>query len=186
MPIKLISLDELKIKLEMTDVTHDLILGQIINGMSSHFQTYCNRLFKSEERTEILDGGKKHYYLRAYPIDTTEILEVKINEVLKVNGSDYFVYADSGGITFNYDTTDYLQNISIKYTGGYDEEDGVLSVPDDLKSACLSQCAFEFQRRNEIGVNSINREYGSIAISNVNKLLPDVKDILRFYRKLPG
>lgn len=171
----------------MTDVvTHDPILEQIVDGMSSRFQTYCNRLFKSEERTEILDGGKKFYYLRAFPIDTTEILEVKINEILKVNGSDFFVYPDSGGITFKHETAEYPLNISIKYTGGYEETDGVLSVPDGLKDACLTQCAFVFQRRNEIGVNSINRDSGSIAISNVNKLLPDVEGILKLYRKSPG
>lgn len=168
------------------DVTHDLILEQIIDGMSSNFQNYCNRLFKAEERTEILDGGKKYYYLRAFPIDTTEIFEIKINDVLKVNDSDYFVYADSGCIRFQYDTADYPQNVSIKYTGGYEDEDGVLSVPDDLKGACLTQCAFVFQRRNDLGVNSIDRDHGSIAISNVNKLLSDVKDVLRFYRKSPG
>lgn len=170
----------------MTDVTHDSILEQIIDGMSSNFQSDCNRLFKSDERTEIYDGGKKYYYLNAYPIDITEILEVKINDVLKVKDSDYFVYANSGGITFKYSVTDYPQTVSIKYTGGYDEIDGVLDVPDDLKSACLLQCAFEFQRRNEISVTAIDRDRGSISIGNVNDLLPNVKAILNFYRKSPG
>lgn len=185
--MKLISLNDLKTKLEITDiVTHDPILEQIIDGMSSNFQTYCNRQFKSEERTDILDGGKKYYYLQAYPVDITETLEVKIDDVLKVKDSDYWVYTTNGGITFKYSTSDYLQNVSIKYTGGYDEIDGVLSVPDDLKSACLLQCAFEFQRRDGIGVTAIDRDRGSITISNVNKLLPIVKETLKFYRKSPG
>lgn len=62
-------------------------------------------------------------------------------------------------------------------------------APDDLRLAAMLQCSYAFRRRKETGLKSVSTPDGSktfeTAQTQPTKLLPEVKDMLRSYRKVP-
>jgi hypothetical protein len=101
--------------------------------------------------------------------------------------SDYYIWEDEGRIEFVAAHTSTLpKQVKITYTGGYSLSSGVLDVPDDLKRACKLQVAYEFKRRNDIGITAMTLPDGSITSMEVNEFLPEVRKILVHYRRQPG
>ena len=181
--MKLISLDELKEFLEKTDTEHDTILERFIEQVGVRFESYTGRRFTEAARTEKFDGGKRLYYMDAFPIDTGQTLTVKEDDVTMVVDLDYFIKATSGLIEFTGKTSEAKPNIiEVTWTGGYSTTDEVLDVPDDLKMVCTLQCAFQFKRRKEPGLRSVSTPDGAINSYAPNTLLPEVERVLRTYK----
>jgi hypothetical protein len=55
-----------------------------------------------------------------------------------------------------------------------------------MKLAVIMQVAFAFRKRREIGVSSISLPDGSMSMNVPLKLLSEVRDILKDYRKIPA
>lgn len=184
--MKLISLSDLKSWLGKVDTVHDVELGLLIDHVSARIETALNRNLKKEQRIVYFNAGRRHYWVDAYPIDAVAAITVEVDGTVKVKDSDYYVWEKEGLIEFQ-TATSYSKpkQVKITWTGGYTETAGTLAVPDDLKKACLMQCAFEFRRRNDIGLSSINIPDGSISVLSPAKLLPEVEAIIAGYRKLP-
>ena len=159
--MKLISLDDLKAFLEITSSTQDSLLNLIITNISARIESFCNRKFTKTSRTSYYSCEKdtvvtKKCYLDAYPVDTLLPLTVTYSGSVQTVDTDYFIWPEPGCVEF-YTVLPYVRprDIKIDYYGGYDEIDGVLEVPDDLKFACLIQCAFIFRRRKDIGLQNV-------------------------------
>lgn len=182
--MKLISLDSLKTFLEKTDNQHDAMLTTIIEQVSQALETALNRKLTKAERVEKFNGDRRMYYVSAYPIDTGAALSVSVEGVVKTKDSDYFVDAESGLIEF-WLTTVYTKpfGVQITYTGGYTVSSDVLAVPDDLKRATMMQCAFDFKRRKDLGLTSVTMPDGTLTTEMPAELLPEVKRIIKTYRK---
>jgi hypothetical protein len=184
---KLISLEDLKTYLEKNDTDHDELLTPLIDQVSARFETFTGRRFAAASRTETFDGGERLYYMDAFPIDTGEALTVSVDGSVKVLNTDYFVKATRGLIEFGAKTLNTEPNIvEITWTGGYPVAagDGAVDVPDDLKGACLLQCAFQFKRRKEPGLTSVATPDGSINSFRPNVLLAEVVNVLKSYKVL--
>lgn len=184
--MKLCSVSDLKAYLEKTDNQHDTLLGIIVDQVSQRIETALNRKLLKTSRTEYFNGGRRLYYLAAYPVDLATTFTVAVENVAKVRDSDYYVDANSGLVEFWLETNfTKPRGVVITYTGGFalDTTTQVLSVPDDLKRAALLQATFDFRRRKDIGLSSVTMPDGSVNVESPASLLPEVKSILKSYRK---
>lgn len=187
MSIKLVSLDNVKAFLEKTDTEHDTLLTMLIEQVSARIETFLNRKLKKQERTEYFDSGPEVFSLSAPPVDTSATLTVKLNDDAMTKGDDFYLHPDEGVIEFVTGTgVAWPRDLEVTYTGGYaEDENGILQVPDDLKRACLLQVAFDFRRREDIGLAAVSLPDGSVSTLRPAELLPEVKEILKAYRRRP-
>lgn len=184
--MKLCSVADLKVYLEKPDNQQDTLLGMIIDQVSQRIETALNRKLTKVARTEKFNGGRRLYYVAAYPIDEALALTVVVEGVSKVKDTDFFVEPTSGLIEFWLETVfTKPRGVVITYTGGFatDTPTQLVSAPDDLKRAALLQAAFDFRRRKDIGLSSVTMPDGSVAVESPASLLPEVKSILKAYRK---
>jgi hypothetical protein len=120
--MKIISILDLKVFLEKTDIIQDSLLGTVIDTASAQIQTYLNRKLKKQTLTEVFDAGRKLYFLSAYPVDTLQTLTVTYKGITQTLDSDFFLWPEIGQIEFNNETIRINpREISIAYTGGYTE-----------------------------------------------------------------
>ena len=175
--MKLISLEDLTSYLEKTDTKHNTLLTSIIEQVSQRIETFLRRELKEEERTKVFNGGLKKYLLPAYPINTGQDITIDIDGVTSfIEDTDYFVWDEMGMIEFTGNISSEKPRIlSITWTGGYLETTGVIAVPDDIKRACVMQCAMEFRRRKDMGISSVSSPDGNITVNRPAALLPEVK-----------
>ena len=190
--IRLVSLTDLKTFIEKTDTVHDSLLKMIIENVSASIETYLNRNLLKAARTVYRDAGRRYYYLPAYPIDESATLTVTYDGTLQTKDTGYFVRADDGLIEFQKSVVPIYtdpKEIVIVWTGGYaaSADNECLDVPYDMKEAALRQSAYNFRRRKDIGISSISMPDGSISKNPIDAfLLPEVKDLLRNYRRPAG
>lgn len=183
MAIQFVDKSSVKAIMEKTDSTHDTIITSLIQYISKNIETYCNRSFKKESRTEVFNAGRKYYFLSAVPIDSSVALIVTLTGAAQTINSQYYLWDDLGLIEFITSPTDTTPKaVSITYTGGYTETDSILTVPDDLKHACIEQTIFLFRRRKDIGLSSVSMPDGSINVLSPNDWLKSVLGILNHYR----
>jgi len=189
MSISLVSKDTVKLFLDiaLTDTNYDSLIITLIQLVSDRIQLFLNRELAAIERIDYFEAGRRKYYVSAYPILNPTTLTVALDTNIQTNNEEYFVREDVGLIEFEFKTC-YVEpkEIKITYIGGYTETLGVLNVPDALKYACLLQTAFVFRRRKDIGMNSISMPDGSMATMFSGDLLPEVKNVLKGFRKSPG
>jgi hypothetical protein len=183
MSIRLVTLQSLKDFLEKTDNTQDALLNDIIGWVSKEFETYLNRNLKKEQRTKHFDSGNRIYCLPAYPIDSAATFTMTYSNATQTLNNHYYLYEDEGIVEF-FCRTYYTmpKEIAVTWTGGFEEVNNVLNVPDDIKFACVLQSAFVFKRRKDLGLNSINLPDGSVSVLSPTDLLPDVRKILNRYK----
>ena len=183
MSIQFVDKTDVKAIMEKTDSTHDTIITSLIQYVSKNMETYCNRFFKKESRTEIFNAGRKHYFLSAPPVDTSVALIVTLTGTAQTVNSHYYLWDDLGIVEFITSPTDTTPKaVSIMYTGGYTESSSVLAVPDDLKHACIEQVIFLFRRRKDIGLSSVSMPDGSINVLSPNDWLKSALGVLNRYK----
>ena len=188
--MKLCSLSELKEYLEIdASVTdYDSALIDVIEKVSKEVETTLNRKLKKQQRVEYFPTGKKIYSLSAYPVDEDSIT-VEVWGSQKTKDSDYFVWADSGIVEFVESTgTPWPKKVKITYTGGYEEVNGIVQVPDDLKRAVILICAFDFKkkRKSELGIDPATSLYPSSEARLPDSLeMREARRILTRYRRIP-
>jgi hypothetical protein len=183
--MRLGSLTDLKVLLEKTDTDHDTLLGIILDSVSVSFEGYTNRNFEKLLRTEYFDTGGKIFQVRAFPIDSAIATILIIDGTTYTVNDDYYIFTDKGYFEFSSDTikTD-PKEVSITYTGGYSwtTGSGRIDVPNDLMFACLTQSAYIFRNRKNIGQNSVTLPDGSVNVNNQDEFLPQVISVLDRYK----
>lgn len=187
--MNLISLKELRTFLEKKedDPKHNDILETLIKYVSQRVESFTNRELLEASRTERYNGGRRFYPLPAYPISSSVAPVVTVDGSTQTVDIDYFVDEKDGVIEFAEDTQATRPRIvSITWTGGYAVTNDVIAVPDDIKRACLFQCAYEFRRRMDMGQTVASGPQGSTHVTNPADLLPEVKNSLKQHRKPPS
>lgn len=143
----LTTVTDLKAFLDITVSTHDDLLEDIINTVSQFIENYCNRYFISSEREEYYSGDSlKYLSLKAYPItdvDTLKINETEISARTITTGSGYVIISDRGLLYYSGKFTEGVENIYVKYTGGYS------TLPSDLVTACWDLCGILWTYRTK-------------------------------------
>jgi len=92
-----------------------------------------------------------------------------------ITGEDYATYWSQLGA------------VGVAWASGtqYLDHSYLSGCPDDARLAALMQMAFAFRRRKDIGISSISMPDGSFSKLVPMKLLAEVVDILRPYRRVP-
>lgn len=181
--MRLAPLNNLKIFLGNPKAEHDPLLGVLLDSVSVRVERFLNRNLEKAQRTEYFNPGKRRFFLSSFPIDLTAAFTVTVDSAVKTIGTDYWVWSDSGMIEFStIPASTNPQSISVTYTGGYLAGD----IPDALQLATIMQAAFLFRRRNDLGLSSVSMPDGSLSVNNPTKLLPEVVDTLKAYRRTPS
>lgn len=192
----LVPLSDVKAFLEITDASFDSLLNSIIQYDSDRIQTFLNRQLRSVSRTQYFQTGRRKYYLSAYPIDSIITPTVTSDDDSQTVNDDFYVWNDDGLIEFTYNTSNSEpKQLSVTYTGGYTSSVTTVGgnvtyclygnggVPDTIKFATLKQVVYDFTTRRKVGMTSISMPDGSVSMMYTDGLLPDVKNMLKMYRK---
>ena len=180
------------------DTVDDAAINDIIRGMSSTFDQFCNRtiLLNSAAATEYYDGGYDCIMLPRFPLATvtsiTESAEGTYdwdNETALTNNEDYRVINSTGWIKrlHGNEFMEGIETVRIVYTGGYVAPGitvgtGETALPDSIREAAIEQSQFIFKRRDDIGLTSVSTQGMSVTKFSAIDLLPMVKKILNKYK----
>lgn len=179
--MRLASLDDLKLFLEIIKTDHDPLLVMLLDSVSVRIERFLNRNLEKLQRVEYFNPGKRRYFLSSFPVDLTAAFTITCEAVAKTKDTDYWVWSDSGIVEFlSTPIASNPRSIVVTYTGGYAT---TADLPDSLRFAVVMQTAFMFRRRKDLGLSSVSLPDGSLSVNNPTKLLPEVIDILRSYRK---
>ena len=157
-------------------------LETVINGVSTFFESYCDRTFHSTTYTEYLDGsGVKYLIPNHYPITSvTSIYDDSSwgwgGDYL-VDSDDYRIMNDQNTILKDGTWATGDENIKLEYVAGYS------TIPDDLKLACLQQCVYEIKMISAKQISHRTLPDGTILYENVS-LISLVKMILNNFRRV--
>lgn len=193
--MKLITTASLKAFAEIKDSHSDVFIGMLVDSMSERIEEYLNRYLTKAEYTEYFEAGSSRlkYWLPAYPVDLAEDFTVTDSGIALTINRDYYVRENQGLIEFANSTAKTKpKQIKVVWTGGYEEiedsstEDGTLNVPASMKLGAYLQCSYMYKRRNDLGLTSISIAGGfTIGKMPAMALLPDVKEMLNKFRRIP-
>jgi hypothetical protein len=76
----------------------------------------------------------------------------------------------------------------VTFAGGYvlpgnTPGTGQTALPAELEQAAIEQCAYWYQRRDQLGLTSVSGEGGSISNFTALDLLPGVRAVLNKYER---
>jgi hypothetical protein len=196
--VNLTTLAKVKTLLELTETDWDGLINELIGAVSERCASYCNRDFENKSRVEYHDGGGRYLYLMGLPVvgsitsiygsDTWEWASGDL-----INADDYFLHA-SGMVGYRYGAWPYgPKALKVTYTGGYGSffegegspPEGYNPPPDGLEMAARTQVAYDFNRRKDVGLESVSFPDGTIQKVSSGEFLPSVKAVLNRYRIRP-
>jgi hypothetical protein len=187
--MKICSLAALKIFLEETGTTFDILLGQILDDVSARMMAALNRELRAGTYTEYHRTPSRTIYLRARPVTAITSVDYQDNPI---DSEFYDSDLDLGAIYFDDWVTDQetARGMKIVYTGGYAEDvNGVLTgAATDLHlirlaGAVKKQAAKEFLHRKDIGVSSFTMPDGSTSNLEALPWLPEVLDVISLEKR---
>lgn len=162
------------------------IVEIISNGIVKKIENYTGRkLAYQADYTEIVKPNYDVFYLEKFPVDS-------ISSIIPI-GDDGTYDTDDAIATTDYHTelTDgkiiknsgcwTAEKYQIIYTGGfrtYGSSGSGTDLPDNLIQAHVLQFKYEFDNRQNLGLQNVNGQNGQIAYRNPLTLLPEVKEIL--------
>jgi uncharacterized phiE125 gp8 family phage protein len=188
----LADLDELKRYMDITGSTDDDDdeLVATLNRISKAMETYCDRKFYIQERTEYYRGtGTNTLVLYQYPITSVSGVWISTSRTWDATtltaSSDYFINNNANAlIMYNSDfTAEEYENIRVIYSAGLFSS--TATVPADLKMACLKEASRMYRTRNDKGYSSRSSDSagGVDTVSFITaEFTPETLSILQRYR----
>lgn len=193
-----------RLGIEQFDDADDVILNLLIGWVGARFERHCGRNFdRVAGDTQEFDGDATELLVNRSPIESVSAWHLKDNEtdgwVAETTTPDYLIRAASNGVKCVVSLNGIalgsaLQRLRITYTGGYvlpgtTPGAGQTALPADIEAAAVEQCAHWYQRRHQLGLQSVSGEGGSVSAlgqSGVTPLdlLPAVLNTLAGYRRL--
>lgn len=185
------------IKGSTASVDNEIIAS--INRISKAIETYCDREFYIQERTETYEGtGGEQLWTDQYPITNVSGVWLSAtrtwNDNSLIDSDDYYEARDGYSIVYpnNVFTEESYENIRIIYTAGLhsgveDTSADAVIVPDDLKLACIKEVVRNYKFHKDKGLNSRATGGGEIVGDTLNfitdEFMPETIAILkRYYR----
>jgi hypothetical protein len=194
----LCTLADVKLRRGLDNTDNDTLIERIILGVAAAFESYCRRplLLTAAAVTEYYTGQGPYMQLARYPIAAITSIKEAADfnftdaEALTADEDYRIVRSGKSGILYSllgsWDPNP--DAIQVVYKGGYcyagaTVGSGETALPDDLREAAIEQAVFLFQRKDDMGLVSLNYQGGSINKQVDMNLLPQVRQILDNYRK---
>jgi len=193
------TLDDVKVRLGITDAESDQLINTIIAGVGGIFDSYTHRtlIAPAADVTEQVTGYSYMLRVKRYPIiSITSIKEAWDYEFddaeLLTNPEDYVIAGggEKGVLMRRVGMWPLLpESIQIIYRGGYcaageTPGTGEHQLPDEIREAAIMQASFTYKRKDDIGLSAVS--FGGTGIQKFSAidLLPQVKEVLKTYRRL--
>lgn len=182
----LVSLDNTKSFLAITNHDYDDLLRILINQATEYIESYCGgkRFASTVHTNEEYDGnGMYELNLKHYPIITfTSLAENNAtdnsDDWSTVDANEYWMDTDTGIITKTSTFTRGKFNYRATYTAGY------ASIPHDLQYACMTLISEIWTKRKSTGVKSESLGDHSIAFAESKETNNVIKEILSRYKEM--
>ena len=194
------ALARVKTRASLTRTEFDVMLTQIIDGLTALFERLTNRtLLRAEGIVALFDGGRSVIgLLKALPIEAITEIKEDANPVdftavtALIDGTDFIANPDGGLITHLPTRVNWLtgiRNVRVTYTGGYvaagsTPQVNQAAMPEDLQEAATMQAGHYFKHRDRLGITSISADGASLGLAPA-ELLPAVRKTLLNYRRYP-
>jgi len=168
--------------LQIQTVSNDIDdnINETINRVSTMFETYCGRTFKSASFTEYHDGGSSFIFPKNTPI--TSITSISEDSswawaAASIISSSSYRITDSNSIYYDGIFSSGIQSIKLIYTGGY------TTLPQDIVQASITETARIIKHRTDFDVLSVNRDDGTVSFTTYD-FLPLSLKTLNSYRSM--
>lgn len=181
----LVSLDDVKSYIGVTDTAEDDTIGYLMNLVSKLFDTATGRTLVASDLTEYYEGdGTNKLFLRSYPINSTnETIEVYVDADkvfaadTQIDSNSLFVDGEVGYVEFIGSQFDTWEGIKVVYNGGY------TTIPYDLRMAALEAFGVLWKRRSEKRFDTSNVSKGDVNYSYIDDWPYTVHQVLERYRR---
>jgi hypothetical protein len=160
------------------DATLDNLIHDLINRVSTLFESYCGRVFRAVDYTEYYDGGGRMLFPNQNPINSiTAIYEdsdwVWGSDSL-IDASDYRIM-DSKYIIYDGFFSTGEGSVKLVYNAGY------TSLPLDLTQVAIEECGRKLSRRTDYYEQSKTLSDGTVTYTSLD-LMPQTKRVLDMYK----
>ncbi len=178
----LTTLADVKAYLRLTTDKDDALLQTLITNCSAFIETWTNRIFKSTDYTDVMDGigwTSRKIAFQNYPC--TAVSAVTIDDIVipAASNTTEFGYRFNENFLFlnGYSFCEGFQNVVVSYTAGYS------ATPSDVAQACIQIVALRYRELERIGQHSkvLNGENVNFTTTAVQ---PDVAITLGHYTKV--
>ena len=181
-----------RLGLDAFDTNDDALLTNLLKHVSARFSAECHRVFDY--------GAALTYQFRASdvninvdhpPIELVTKFELKTTEsagwVLQ-SAIDYLLSPQKSIIELAQPLGEITQLGRVTYTGGYilpgtTPTGNQIALPDDIEQACIEQVAYWYQRRAQLGLQSVSNESGIVQQFQSSDLLPQVRAVLKHHER---
>jgi hypothetical protein len=171
--------DDLKALLDIKGTEFDTILQDIVEGVLEEADEFMGLAYSLvTEQVQYFDGGGSTLYLGHANVSNVTVVE---DEVTLAADDDYMVYPERGVIRHKTGAfATGLRNVVVTYDGGYSED----LLPKSLKRKLIKQASYEFRRRQDAGLSSVQFPDGSVQKFAMGEWLPDVEQELNRRRRI--
>ena len=135
--------------IEADDNAYDSLIQRLITASSSQVETYCNRVFETQDYSESYDGNASDIlFMNNTPIVSVTSLSI---EGEGLDPDEFKVYDDYVRLVSGLFTPGQL-NVSVQYSAGYYDPQ-TESPPADVEDACIQLVDFKFNLRGAEGLD---------------------------------
>lgn len=179
----MITLEDLKEYLNITETDADTVLAKGIESAKSSICNFTNRGFEKTEYVEVVEKMRDDilnifFFVKNYPI--TELIKIEY-----LSGTDWVEYTTDTAIDPEYGNKVYCDDlpsgkIKVTYTGGYD------TIPAEIKECCI-ELAAEYYFNSDLGSKRLgvkSKNWNSQAGEGItySSIRQDVMDKLQPWR----
>ena len=178
----MISLDDLKYYLNISDNSQDDFLLKIIDMAVDRINNLCRRNLNYGTRFDILDGNKQNLlWLKDFPVEKIESIKYRTEigsfdhdlfEAGSISGNTYLDNLSGKLILLNsYSLPEGNSNIQIKYLAGFMDNapDPANETPKDIKSIALMMSAELFLKSFQNAGEEITNRLGLLHFEHLIK-----------------
>ena len=173
-------LADLKAWLNISGISDDAMLQNLITRVSVTMQNWMNRTIPSAIYTETRDGnGSDTLVMPNMPI--TDVASVTVGGTAIPESPDGvqpgFVFGEWAVYLIGYRFSTGRRNVQIVYTAGF------ASTPSDLAQACLEQCAYQYRAKGHIGQSSTGMGPEHISFTD-HDFTPGTETLMKQYKSV--
>lgn len=193
--MNLTTVARVKILLNMETTEYDEALSMLVGSCSREAEIEMGREAEVASRTKYFDTDSLTYVYRLDAWPVTSVTSIKYDadstftgsEETFANGDEYALIrnGEMGEIYIYPRLGKHPSSLQVIYTAGMaSNTDAFIAAFPDISAAVTEQVAYEFQQRNQLGLNSIASASASVSTFAPLNLLPKVKRIYSRYQRV--